>query len=455
MKSRFLYIALALSVVILALLGRVYVQQNREQLRYTSAVEHTYRVIINLHTCQQLLTTAESAQRGYLLTGEFSSKTAYLLATGSIDSVLSTLRVNTIDNPKQRVLIKLLGPAIKDRLSLMQTNIDNKDVGQPIEISALRRGKLVMEKISEYLAEMEKEEYLLLAYRNQEKDHYQRLNDSFLRYTFLLASLVFLGSVIMIIYELRTRIRIQKMLEKSIFELKQSQEEIGQVSFAASHDLQEPLRKIRTMSTLLIQKYTSQLSADQVDIIQRIDRSTEQLHARLENLIDFINLVSHPEEPRMVNLEHVFRYAFAKISAEHQVILHKTEQLPQIQGYEQQLSLLFLQLLSNCVRFRHSERPLEITVAYGAQETPRQKNTERTHQHYHKITIRDNGIGFDRSSSEKIFQLFQRLHSKEAYNGQGIGLTIARRIMTNHYGFIEADGIRNEAAIFTLWFPVS
>ena len=453
MKNRFLYIALGLSICILVWLGRIYIQQNRQQLRYTAEVERTYRTIITLHNCEQLITSAESAQRGYLFTGKEAFKLAYTISAGKMDSILARISDITKDNPKQRVNLKLLAPAIAQRLELMKLNLTRKDGRQGSEIDLLK-SKLLMDKIHEYLGEMEKEEYLLLAYRNQEKDYYRQLNDSFLLYTFLLACIVFLGSVGMIIRELRMRVRAQKMLEKTIFELKQSQEEIGQVSFAASHDLQEPLRKIRTMSTLLIKKYAVQIASEEKDIIQRIDRSTEQLHKRLENLIDFINLVSHPEQLTQVNLEHVFRYALAKTSAEYEIMLYKTAQLPVIQGYEQQLSLLFLQILSNAVRYRHPERPLEITVTHSMQEMPKQRHTDGNGHQYHMIVIRDNGIGFDQSFNEKIFQLFQRLHSKEAYSGQGIGLTIARRIMTNHYGFIEADGLKDEAAIFTLWFPV-
>jgi signal transduction histidine kinase len=453
MKNRFLYIALLLSVGILFWLGRIYVQQNKQQMHYTGEVEHTYRVIITLHNCEQLLTDAESAQRGYLLTGKDAFRTTYQLAVSRIDSVITRLKEGTSESVKQRVNIKLLEPAIRNRIALMNLNIEKKELHKESEIDLIH-SKLLMDKIREYGDEIEKEEYFMLEYRSQEKNRYTQLNDSFLRYTFILACIVFLASVLMIIRELRTRVRVQKMLEKTIFELKQSHEEIGQVSFAASHDLQEPLRKIRTMSTLLTKKFAAQLASDEKDIIQRIDRSAEQLHNRLENLIDFINLVSHPEKATDVNLEHVFRYAFAKTSAESAIILHKTEQLPVIQGYEQQLTLLFLQLLSNAVRYRHPERPLEITIGYSIEESSALKHTDSSaRRRYHMITIRDNGIGFDQSFNEKIFLLFQRLHGKEAYGGQGIGLTIARRIMTNHYGFIEAAGVKDEAAIFTLWFP--
>jgi light-regulated signal transduction histidine kinase (bacteriophytochrome) len=257
---------------------------------------------------------------------------------------------------------------------------------------------------------------------------------------------------------LRLRVKAQKMLEKSVFELKQSNEEIEQVSFAASHDLQEPLRKIRTLSTLLSKKFSDKLPSDEKDIITRIDRSSERMHSLLENLIDFTNLVSHPEKLELVNTDQVFTRVFAQVTVGTETGLIKAALLPEIRGYEQQLSLLFTQLLGNSVKFKHAEKPLVLIVSYELRnQTPRRKwfwQNEVTQQ-YHLITIQDNGIGFDSSFNEKVFLMFQRLHNQFEYGGQGIGLTIARRIMTNHYGYIEADGKKGKGAAFRLWFPVS
>jgi CHASE3 domain sensor protein len=127
MKNRFLYIALVLSIGILLWLGRIYIQQNKLQLRYTGEVERTYRVIITLHNCEQLLTDAESAQRGYLFTGKEAFKTFYALSVSRIDSTLDQLQSSTADNITQRVNFKLLEPAIRERLALMNLNLERKD----------------------------------------------------------------------------------------------------------------------------------------------------------------------------------------------------------------------------------------------------------------------------------------------------------------------------------------
>jgi signal transduction histidine kinase len=457
MKNRFLYIALALSLIVLVWLGSIYLNQNRLQLQYTREVEHTYRVIIALRNSEQFLSNAETSQRGFLLTHDEHFREPYQKALRKSDSALSELRVLIEDNPVQRVNLKLLEAAFRQRVDMLNINI-SRTFSDPDFVSRITQGELIMDKIKLYVEQMERVEYDLLGYRSREKDHYQDLNEAFLKYASLFAALVFLCSVGMIIRELRLRVKAQKMLEKSVFELKQSNEEIEQVSFAASHDLQEPLRKIRTLSTLLSKKFSDKLPSDEKDIITRIDRSSERMHSLLENLIDFTNLVSHPEKLELVNTDQVFTRVFAQVTVGTETGLIKAALLPEIRGYEQQLSLLFTQLLGNSVKFKHAEKPLVLIVSYELRnQTPRRKwfwQNEVTQQ-YHLITIQDNGIGFDSSFNEKVFLMFQRLHNQFEYAGQGIGLTIARRIMTNHYGYIEADGKKGKGAAFRLWFPVS
>ncbi|NCI45886.1 sensor histidine kinase [Sediminibacterium soli] len=442
---------MALSLVVLVWLGRIYLLQNRLQLQYTMDVDRTYRVIITLRNLEQLLADAETSQRGYLLTRNDHFKTPYAAAIPRIDSVMEHLKTIIADNPKQRVYLKLLEPAVKQREAMMQQNMSERN--EKGLRDQLRAGKLVMDKIRLYVSTMEQEEYALLSYRDKEKNRYQDLNISFLKYAFSFAGFIFICSIALIIRELRMRIRTQKMLEKTVFELTRSNEELEQVSFAASHDLQEPLRKIRTLSNLLATKYAASLPGEEKDIVERIERSSERMHSLLKNLIDFTNLVTHPEKIGSVDLDNVFMEVFVKTTRGMRVTLNKDVKLPIIQGHRQQVLLLFLQLLSNSIKFRNQDKELEIEVTYNLMET--EGTLLQKGRQYHEITIRDNGIGFDNSFREKIFIIFQRLHNKEEYEGQGIGLTIARRIMTNHYGFIEAAGHSGKGASFTLYFPVS
>lgn len=455
MSNRFVYIALLLSLIILVWLGRTYTTRNKLQMQYTRDVEHTYKAIIAMRNCEQLLADAETNFRGYLLTKSDLFKESYHQNLGKADSAVNHLEKMIADNPSQRVNLKLLRPAIADRINLMQYNISLTGK-EPDYTERLKKGRFAMDKVRFYIDMMEKEEYSLLQLRNQEKLRNQELNFAFLAYSFFFACLLCVTSILLILRELRMRIRSQKMLEESLFELRQSNDEIEQVSFAVSHDLQEPLRKIRTLSTLLSTKYGEHFGLEEKDVLNRIERSAERMHGLLDNLIDFTNLINRSDKFAPVNLDKCFRQALAKVTAntEAQLVMHT--ELPVINGYEQQLVLLFSQLLSNCIQYKHPDRTIVIEVDGGTKDTPdlRHIRKKKTATHYYAMTIRDNGIGFDNVFQERIFVLFQRLHSQNEYSGKGIGLTIARRVMTNHYGYIEASGVKDEGAIFTMYFPL-
>lgn len=457
MRNRILYIALAFSVILLVSLGKIYLSQNTLQLRYTEEVERTYQLIITLKNCGQFLADAETSHRGYLLSRDSHFKAPYLEAITRTDSALARIRALTADNVTQRVNVKLLEKSVEQLIGLLNQSVESK-ARTPGFILQLQQEELIMDKVRLYIKDMENVEYDLLRYRSREKDHYQRLNLIFLKYTAAFGLLIFLFSIIMIIRELRERIRTQKMLEKSVFELKRSNDEIEQVSYAASHDLQEPIRKIRTFSTLLLKRFNGKLDSEEKDIVTRLEKASERMHALLGNLVNFTSLANTNESPSLVDTDLLFSRASEMVMADVEMFLNKPEALPQVSGYAQQIKLLFVQLLSNSLKYKHPDRALIIDIRSDirVQKSKRKWFWERiTKKRYHVITMTDNGIGFDSSFNEKIFQLFQRLHSQAEYPGQGIGLTIARRIMTNHYGFIHASGSKGKGAVVTLWFPAA
>jgi signal transduction histidine kinase len=457
MRNRILYIALAFSIILMVSLGKIYLGQNSLQLRYTGEVEHTYQLIITLKNCGQFLSDAETSHRGYLLSHDQHFKAPYLEAVSRTDSTLSRIKTLSADNPTQRVNMKLLDKSVQQLIGMLNQSVESTR-RTPGFILQLQQEELVMDKVRLYIKEMENVEYDLLRYRNREKDHYQQLNLIFLKYTATFGLLIFLLSIIMIIRELRERVRTQKMLEKSVFELKRSNDEIEQVSYAASHDLQEPIRKIRTFSTLLLKRYDGRLNSEEKDIVERLEKASERMHALLANLVNFTSLANTDERPKMVDLDLVFTRVIEMVMAETEMFLNKPEPLPEVKGYEQQIKLLFTQLLSNSLKYKHPDRALIIDIRSDVRE---QKGHRKwfwqriAKTRYHVITMTDNGIGFDSSFNEKIFQLFQRLHNQTEYSGQGIGLTIARRIMTNHYGFIYATGNKGKGAVIMLWFPAA
>jgi signal transduction histidine kinase len=455
-SNRFVYILFAISVAVLSWLGYTYVNQNRAQLKYTADVEHTYQAIVISKYCENLVLDAETKQRGFLLTGDIHFRQASNASVSQVDSVLLLLKQITAGNSKQRVNIHLLETAIKQRLAILEQNFELLR-NQKERVQRLTIGQLLMDKIHVYIKAVEDEENSLLVQRANAKDHYQALNFTFVKYAFLIACVFFAIGVFLIIRELRKRVRTQALLEKSIHDLKRSNEEVEQITFAASHDLQEPLRKIRTLGTLFTKKYQRSMGDEEKDILNRIDKATEKMHLLINDLVDFSGLLNAKEEKEIINLDILFKEAFNKsVKGDTTVKLNMYAALPHIKGYGPQLEILFMQLLDNAVKFRNPLRQLVINVTYRMTVEGSTRNLlkdKRTHR-YHQVTITDNGLGFDNDFREKIFVLFQRLHSHDEYPGKGTGLALVKRIITNHYGRIEAHGEKGSGATFSMYFPV-
>ena len=354
--SRISYVIFVFSVIILLLFAFVYADQNKTELKYVSDVEHTYQVIVSLHNCELQVFDAESSQRGYLLTKDTHFRNAWMAAAGKTDSLLQELRSLISDNPVQRVNLHLLSAAIAERQQLL---IDNSD---PVTYNKDRslKGRLQMDKIKAYVAMMEKEESQLLVIRSEAKNHYHAVNFRFLKYGFFFVIAVCMGALYLIIRELRARVGAQKILEQNIIDLKRSKEEIEELTFTTSHDLQEPLRKIRTLSTLLNKRYVDSDKKDdndEKDILNRINRSGERMHELINALLDFSNLLHLPEK-MLIGLDLLFADAVADLKESTEATLHYDQSLPSIYGYKRQLALLFTQLLDNAPRYKHPGRSL-------------------------------------------------------------------------------------------------
>jgi signal transduction histidine kinase len=129
--------------------------------------------------------------------------------------------------------------------------------------------------------------------------------------------------------------------------------------------------------------------------------------------------------------------------------------LPVIQGIPFQVRQLFVNLFGNAIKYRQQGRPLRIEVSGSVVASPGLAQAKQyLPARYLRVTVKDNGMGFDAEHSEKIFDMFERLHGRDAYEGTGIGLSICRKIMENHRGLIRAEGYPGEGAVFEAFFPM-
>ena len=248
----------------------------------------------------------------------------------------------------------------------------------------------------------------------------------------------------------------EKSLEEKIRELNRSNTELEEFAYVASHDLQEPLRKLSTFSERLQTKFSERLGKEGLLYLERIMAATENMRVFIENLLEFSRTARSSKYFTSMNLTVLLDQVKADLELqieESGTQLHSTL-LPTIEIIPSQVKQLFNNLLGNSIKFRKEGRQCEISI-FSEQLTSQEKSMYnlKTEKNYYKLSIQDNGIGFEQEYSERIFQIFQRLHGKAEYRGSGIGLAICKKIVDNHNGLISASGQLGKGAVFTVILP--
>ena len=247
-------------------------------------------------------------------------------------------------------------------------------------------------------------------------------------------------------------------LDKSNKLLELSNQNLQQFAYVASHDLQEPLRKIKSFGDLLRMRYGNELGKG-TDFIHRMQTAAERMSVLIEDLLVFSRISSQNEVAEPVELNEVINIVINDL----EITIQETEaklsigSLPTVSGNKSQLSHLFLNLFSNALKFRHTNIPVLISVnaqIITAADLPVNLRPTRATAAYHRIEVSDNGIGFDQKYADRIFQVFQRLHGKNEYAGTGIGLAICEKVVTNHGGAIMAISQKDQGATFVIFLPI-
>ncbi|QJD79478.1 sensor histidine kinase [Spirosoma rhododendri] len=251
----------------------------------------------------------------------------------------------------------------------------------------------------------------------------------------------------------------QRQLEQINAELKRSNESLQAFAYIASHDLQEPLRKITSFSSILSGQYTEQLDDRGLDILVRIQSSAERMSSLIRDLLSYARIGSQPDSFRPVDLHTVLtellndmEFTVGMAGATIQL-----DQLPQVVGDPVQLHQLFQNLLSNAVKFHREGVPpvVQISSERVADDRlpPSLRESRPSGCSFWAIRVADNGIGFDEKYNDRIFQVFQRLHSRNLYSGTGIGLAIVRKVAEQHGGVIIAESRPDAGSTFTVYLP--
>lgn len=249
----------------------------------------------------------------------------------------------------------------------------------------------------------------------------------------------------------------ERKLEEKINELNVSNKDLEQFAYVASHDLQEPLRKIRAFGERLKTRFGDSIDVEGQDYIERMQNAAERMQTLIDDLLAFSRAAREAKHFTPVNLNELITKVLADLdyTIENN---HATVDLAiqgQVEGIAPQLAQVFQNILSNSLKFMRPNVPPIINISSKTVlGSTLQISAAVQNQWYCVIQITDNGIGFDESYAGKIFDLFQRLHSRAEYKGTGIGLAICKKIVDNHSGFIFAKSIEGEGSSFFIILPI-
>lgn len=456
--------AFTVSFLVVSTLAYQAIRQFSAMVRYTNQIDRSNFSLERLNRLESLIKDIDRYEQGFMLTHDSVLLDKLRKTNNGITEHVTMLRALLGDDEISQNTLVWIRTTLTLRAYYLRTNLVNADTFSAKDRQKVSEAFTMGRKMSnEALGMIEQTRGRVsssLTDRFKNRELYQSNTGNNVKYLFLGSALITLFLFFLLIKEVMRRLRYQDELQLKLIELRRSHGELEQIAFAASHDLQEPLRKIRIFSDRLMWMQKEKLNQEQIQTFDRIASSANRMQDLIEDLVNFTSLARENDEPLMsVNLNNTLSEVkdelFEKITAQHALI--SVSALPEISGHPKQLHILFKSLLDNSLKFMQSGQSPKVNV-FGEEVTGEELveiSPQLRDKKFLRIVVADNGIGFDNKFASKIFRLFQRLHSRESgYGGKGIGLAICQRIMLNHKGYILAQGRPQNGAMFKLFFPV-
>lgn len=423
-------------------------------------VNHTYQVKEQIEIVQSHLKDAETGQRSYLITGDSQYLPFYRAAMQRQKDSLAALQRLTRDNPIQQQNLTRLSSLIEQRKTLLQEEIwlqrNNRNYLARKHFLA-GQGMATMNAIRQQTQQMKTEEDRLLNLRERQT---KIANNQILFILGLsaIAVLAMIATAFNLYHHLNRHLEAlvterteelansQRATTEYAQKLEQSNQELLQFAAVASHDLKAPLRKIASFSEMLRNDTENSISPTSQDYLERIEHSITRMQALIDDFLALskVNSKTLPFQP--VQLSQVVSEAVTNLQESltaHQGTVEFGD-LPTVMGDETQLVQMLQNLIENGLKYHREECPPVVKIS----SIPLTRQTC-------EITVEDNGIGIDKAYQNRIFNIFERLHSQNDFPGTGIGLAIVKKIIERHQGSVRVESNINHGSRFILTLPTA
>jgi signal transduction histidine kinase len=475
------------------------------------AVSHSRDVRRTMADLMSALKDAETGQRGYIISDRKDYLEPFHSAERLIPEYLNRLHELTADDEYYPVQFEILRGLIEKQLALLRWIIDiHQEGGEDASRVEIRKGdgKKLMDRIRAQIDAMEGHEQQILVKRSETRHvQYQSAVSSALlggvitvlmvalslglvrielgrrqkaeaatRQALLLlaeeqkiksedlARMVkirtaeFESANVLLREEIAERTRAEARAQAATAELQRSNEELEKFAYVASHDLQEPLRKIQAFGDRLAKRFRDSLGPDGGEYVDRMQAAATRMRTLINDLLTFSRVTTKGQPFLEVDLNTLVGEVLDDLAERiEQTAAHvDVDQLPNVNADALQMRQLFQNLIGNALKFQRPDIPPAITIrAASWNQLPAKADPPAPPGAGHRITVVDNGIGFDQSFAERIFELFQRLHGRGEYEGTGIGLAICRKIVQRHGGTITARSQEGVGTTFIIDLPAA
>lgn len=480
LSSVYSWIIIVVFVIVVITANSFYVVNTLNDLSALEArLFTTNRVINAVNRLHVAVLRIESGQRGFMLTDDEKYLADYTETLGLINEVMDEVEVSSfssdikVQTDRIEQLLVLTKAKVNEVIEVVELVKAGKEQ-EAIDLVKSDKGIMLYKRFETLFSEIDSSE------RNMQGTHLANLmslrRDSV--NTLIISSVTTLLLIITVFLLLKINSRehekyqadlesvnedletkiAERTQELSVFseELARSNRELEDFAFVASHDLQEPLRKIRAFGNRLESGYNDVIDERGKDYLARMLNAAERMSMLISDLLAFSRVSTRGKEFGEVDLNRAINSVIddLEIAIDEKSAEINVSDMPVIRGDKSQLEQLFLNLISNALKFQ-SEGVKPIVSINATNALPEDTSDILISEEYEwiKITVTDNGIGFEQSFAEKIFAPFQRLHGRSEYKGTGIGLAVCRRIVERHNGQINAISKPGEGATFSIILP--
>lgn len=250
----------------------------------------------------------------------------------------------------------------------------------------------------------------------------------------------------------------QLQLERSLEDLKRTNQNLEEFAYAASHDMKEPIRKIHLFADRLKMELADLLTEEQARLFGRMERASQRMGALIDDLLTYSHVSRGIQDVETIDLNQKLQAVLEDLEVliDEKGAEVKVEHLPTVKGHRRQLAQLFQNLIGNALKYSKPGEVPRIQISakkVHGRDTPLPLSPEDAAKAFYQTEIRDNGIGFAQEDAERIFNVFTRLHGNSEYRGTGVGLSIVRRVAQNHGGFVWAESEEGKGSVFNLLLP--